>query len=94
MHALLDDRLAPLTSEIGFLEAARDEAVDAFGKWQAPIQRNRGVRLIRHNVSGGLERVLSALLPLTSVERRRHLFVPTVSPWTAYFDNGHQGTTP
>jgi len=29
---------------------------------------------------------------LTSVERRRTLFVPTASEWTAVFDNGWQGS--
>lgn len=45
-----------------------------------------------HPVSGTLEQALSALLPLTDEERRRHLFMPTRSPWTAYIDNGWHGT--
>jgi hypothetical protein len=36
--------------------------------------------------------MLMALPPLTSVEARRFLFVPTKSKWTAFFDNGHHGT--
>ncbi|USQ94994.1 hypothetical protein [Caulobacter sp. RL271] len=31
-------------------------------------------------------------MPLTSVERRRYLFIPTRSDWTVFLDNGHQGT--
>ena len=29
---------------------------------------------------------------MTSVEARRFLFIPTQTDWTAFFDNGHQGT--
>jgi hypothetical protein len=43
-------------------------------------------------VSGDLAHMLGALLPLTSVVRRRFLFVTCDQGWTAYFDNGWQGT--
>jgi hypothetical protein len=46
------------------------------------------------DVSGRLEEVLRALAPLTSIERRRFLFVPTDGPWTAFFDNGYRGADP
>ncbi|PTS79862.1 hypothetical protein DBR17_11465 [Sphingomonas sp. HMWF008] len=39
-----------------------------------------------------MEAILKELLPLTSVECRRFLFIPTHSEWTAFVDNGHQGT--
>lgn len=92
MRLLLDDRLAPITSEIGFLKVDCSVAAQAFIEWQAPIQRTRGVSVGKRLISGGLNEVLQTLLPLTSVERRRYLFVPTAGPWVAYFDNGHQGT--
>ncbi|HEV2864844.1 MAG TPA: hypothetical protein VGX48_27875 [Pyrinomonadaceae bacterium] len=92
MQLLLDDRLAPITSEIGFLKADCSVAARAFMEWQTPIQQRRGVSLSRRPVSGSLEDVLQTLLPLTSVEARRYLFIPTASPWVAYLDNGHQGT--
>jgi hypothetical protein len=92
MPLLLDDRLAPITSEIGFLEAPCATAARSFVEWQAPIHEARGVTLRIRRVDGSLEAVLLALQPLTSVERRRHLFLPTRSAWTAYLDNGYQGT--
>lgn len=92
MRLLFDDRLAPITSEIGFVEADCSLATEAFVNWQSPIQKARGVSVTRRQVSGCLEDVLQALLPLTAVERRRFLFVPTASPWVAYFDNGYRGT--
>jgi hypothetical protein len=92
MIGLLDNRLVPLTDTIGFLRCPVEVAAAAFLTWQRPIQDRRGVRLAERKVSGPFEGLLRELLPLTSVERRRFLFVPTNSDWTAFVDNGHQGT--
>lgn len=89
---LLDDRYAPITSEIGFLECPALTAADAFQEWQRPIQSARGVRLNRHELVGDFPTKLESLLPLTSHEARRFLFLPTKGGWTAYFDNGWRGT--
>ena len=85
---LLDDRWAPVTSELGFLETGAEQAARAFAAWQGGLLAPRGIAVEVHPVSGTLEQALSALLPLTSPEPRRHLFLPTRSPWTAYVDNG------
>lgn len=91
MTVLLDGRLEPITSEFGFLEASSDEV----GRWwlqhEASIQEKRAGTVDSRQVSGDLAALLSELLPLTSVERRRVLIVPTLSDWTAVFDNGWQG---
>jgi hypothetical protein len=50
------------------------------------------MRIELENVEGNLETVLRKLLPLTIPIRTRFAFVPTQSAWTAYFDNGKQGT--
>ncbi|MGB9180917.1 MAG: hypothetical protein WCB68_16920 [Pyrinomonadaceae bacterium] len=92
MQLLFDDRLAPLTSEIGFLKADCTVAAQAFVEWQRPIQQARGVTLREQSVVGHLEDVLQRLLPLTSIERRRFLFIPTASQWVAYVDSGYRGT--
>ncbi len=89
---LLDDRWAPITSEMGFLEADAEHAARAFAAWQAGLLAPRGIAVEVRPVSGTLEQSLSALLPLTSPETRRHLFIPTRSPWTAYVENGWGGT--
>jgi hypothetical protein len=91
LELLLHDVLAPITSEIGFLECELSRAVDSFVQWTQPIQQQRGVHLTCRESSGTLEEKLRSLLPLTSVEARRFLFVPTKSKWVAFFDNGHQG---
>ena len=92
MIGLLEDRLVPLTNTFGFLPCPVDVATSAFLDWQRPIQDGRGVALEARAVHGSLEALLRTLLPLTSVERRRFLFMATRSEWTAFVDNGHQGT--
>ncbi len=89
---LFDDKYAPITSEIGFLECDPKKAADAFQEWQNPIQARRGIRLNRREVAGDLPTRIQMLLPLTSVEARRFLFSPTRGNWTAYLDNGWRGT--
>jgi hypothetical protein len=88
---LLEDRWAPITSELGFLETSAAHAVRVFTAWLSGLQDDRGTTVQMRPVSGSLEQVLSSLLPLTNVERRRHLFIPTRSSWTAYLDNGWDG---
>ncbi len=89
---LLEDRWAPVTSEMGFLETDAEHAARAFAAWQAGLLAPRGLAVEVRPVSGPLEQALSALLPLTSPEPRRHLFLPTRSPWTAYVENARGGT--
>lgn len=88
---LLDGRYAPITSEIGFLECDARTAAEAFLDWHGPIQKSRGVRLDRREISGDLPSRIQSLLPLTSVEARRFLFLPTIGAWAAYLDNGWRG---
>ena len=92
LMTLLDDRYAPITSEIGFIECESCVAKEAYLAWAIPIQAQRGVRLETQEVSGDFVSKISNLLPLTSIERRRALFLPTIGRWTAYIDNGWQGT--
>jgi hypothetical protein len=89
---LLDDRWAPVTSDMGFLEWDAERAARAYAEWQAGLLAPRGGAVETRPVAGSLEQVLSALLPLISGEKPRCLFIPTRSAWTAYIDNGWRGT--
>lgn len=89
---LLEDRWAPMTSEMGFLETGAEQAARAFAAWQAGLVAPRGVAVEVRPVSGTLEQVLAALLPLSSPETRRDLFIPTRGAWTGYVENGWGGT--
>lgn len=91
MKLLFDDRLAPITSSIGFLETDSLKAVASFVEWQAPLLEPEGRKLEVRPVSGPFEALLRDLLPLTNGERRRYLFVPTRGAWTAFLDNGYDG---
>ncbi|WP_224368839.1 hypothetical protein [Hyalangium versicolor] len=89
---LLEDRWAPVTSTTGFLELGTEQAARAFATWQEGLMTPRGITVEVLPVSGSLEQALSSLLPLTSGETQRHLFIPTRSAWTAYLENGWTGT--
>jgi hypothetical protein len=89
---LLEDRWAPVTSTMGFLELGAEQAAQAFATWEREVMTPRGITVEMLPVSGTLEQALSSLLPLTSGERRRHLFIPTRSAWTAYVADQWTGT--
>jgi hypothetical protein len=90
---LLEDRWAPVTSEMGFLELGAEQAAQAFATWHRGLMISRGLTVEVLPVTGTLEQVLSSLLPLTSGEgQRRYLFIPTRSAWTAYVESGWTGT--
>ena len=76
MEPLLQNRLSPITDGFGFLQCGLREAVDAYLTWQTPIQSARFVTLEQSALKGSLEEALLGLLPLTSVERRRFVFIP------------------
>jgi hypothetical protein len=87
---LLEDRWAPVTSTMGFLELGAEQAAQAFATWLRGLPTSRDSTIEVLPVSGTLEQVLSSLLPLNGGERR--LFIPTRSAWTAYVDNQWTGT--
>jgi hypothetical protein len=89
---LLEDRWAPVTSTMGFLELGAEQAAQAFATWQRGLPTSRGFTVEVLPISGTLEQVLSSLPPLSGGERLRHLFIPTRSAWTAYVDNQWTGT--
>lgn len=92
MRLLLDDRYAPITSEFGFIHAPCEPLAEWWLRRDAAIHSRRGVSVDCRQVSGTMEQLLASLLPLTKVERRRVLLVPTrASGWSAVFDSGWQG---
>ncbi|MFW0767443.1 hypothetical protein ACN0IV_16595 [Trabulsiella odontotermitis] len=89
---LYEGRYSPLTSEIGYLQCDVDVAVNVYSQWMKKIQALRGVDVITTPFSSdSLHIALLKLLPLTSIERRRVLFIPVEKGWSAYFDNGWRG---
>jgi hypothetical protein len=91
---LLDDRYQPITSTIGFLELDLERAAEGYRVWQERVHHRRGrpYKVTTRRVAGALTEVLDALPPLDTPTICRRALVPTVGPWTAYFDNYFSGT--
>jgi len=92
IEALYNNQFAPSTLESGFIDGSAAQIAREFIDWQTKIHQPRNVTLEGCEFIEPLSSLLNRLAPLTRVERRRYLFVPTDSRWTAYFDSGHQGT--
>ena len=86
MTSLLEGRFAPITDQIGFVEAAAEDLADWWVAWEPEDAVYRKTRL-----SGSFAAILAALLPL-AYNRSRVVFVPTRSLWTACFDNRPSGS--
>lgn len=85
---LFDDRLAPITWGVGYLNVGLPEAADALASWLARMGR----RVEREDLTGDLANSLVRLEPLIAGARPRELLVEVGSNWTAYFDCLLQGT--
>ena len=91
---LLDNRLAPLTFSVGFIEKPLPEVADFVRRWLTghfadPEIRRTFPPLRTEPVNAALEDALRKLEPL--VEPRAHLLLSTESGWTAFFSNGRHG---
>lgn len=83
MRTLLSDRLAPVTSSIGYLNVPLDTAAAGLLAWRRDLYRHADARPIQ----GPLPDLVQHLEPLTGGSRARELLVATRSPeWTAYLD--------
>ena len=89
MKYLLDNTLAPLTFEWGFIEAPLDAVSTAYRRWQRKILHR--VRVTQFDLP--LAHALKQLDPLDR-GAQRVLFISTRSGWTACFDNGVRGGNP
>lgn len=92
MKLLFEDELAPITSEIAFVEAKLEAAVDGFCDWQKRLAEPLGLRPTKKATSGSLREVVLALLPLTAPRPLKWLFIPTESQWVAVLENSPGGT--
>jgi hypothetical protein len=93
MRLLLDDQYAPITSEIGFLKCPAKLAAEVHvseARARPLLAANKQDLLLSHGCAN-LPEMLNSLLPLTSVDSVRKIYVQTNSEWTAYFSNARQG---
>jgi hypothetical protein len=71
MHALLDERFAPITSSIGFLEMPLDDAAQGLEEWRRSLYTNVTVS----RPPEGFPEVLRRLEPLIGARDRELLVV-------------------
>ncbi|MDP9459352.1 MAG: hypothetical protein M3Q22_03555 [Actinomycetota bacterium] len=89
MRTLLGHRLAPVTSQIGFLRLPLEDAGRALAQWRRGLYGDVDAR----PVAGPLPGLVRRLEPLTGGSRARELLLRTAAPdWTAYLDCSLTGT--
>ena|ERR1051326_1473077 len=93
LKTLLNNKFAPLTYQVGFLEATLENALGAFLKWQSEIGTKVGRQPRHKQFIGSLQHGLARLEPLTTPPTKV-LLMETCSRWTAFFDNGLQMSDP
>lgn len=93
---LFSERLAPITTSMGFIEVDIDGIVERFSSWRRNLVAGTDpkAKVEVTEVSGELESVLKSILPFQRIQSNRFLFIPTDSKWTAYIGNRYRGTDP
>jgi hypothetical protein len=93
---LFSERLAPITTSMGFIEADMPRVVTGYTEWQREIAASwdPGSNVDAVEVTGRLEDVLKSILPFQRVHSNRALFIPTQGRWVAYVANNFRGTDP
>jgi hypothetical protein len=80
------DEWSPVTKDMGLIEAPPARVADEYLNWHRSLGRQFYVQSVASFLAS-LER-----LPPLSAEKRRALFVPTNSAWTAFFQSGIDGS--
>jgi hypothetical protein len=83
------DEWAPVTQDFGLIRASVEVVVDRLQAWHAGV----GTHYRIQRCTDTLEACFQALLPLTHAKTRR-LLLATRGGWTAYFQNGIDGSDP
>jgi hypothetical protein len=87
MRTVLDERFAPITSSVGFLELPLEQAAQGLGQWRESLYDHVHVE----RLATRFPETLHQLEPLTGGARPRELLTSN-GRWTAYFDNSLRGT--
>src|SRR5260370_24826451 len=89
MKYLFENKLAPLTYSMGFLQARFQDVLREALSWRRQIHPSVAISRVR----GGLSDLLAFLEPIT-MPPQKELWVKTVDSHAAYFDNGRNGPDP
>jgi len=87
MKALLDNRFAPVTFTVGFVESPFTQFSAAFRSWQDQLNGKFGNQTHFKSFRAPLSESLLTLEPLTT-PLDRYLLTETRSGWSAIFSNG------
>lgn len=79
---------SPVTQDFGLVQGDQAAVADAYAAMFAGTAQLR-----RRTLAGGLAEAFAALAPLTHAKSRA-LFLATPCGWTAFFQNGTQGSDP
>lgn len=88
MRFLLDNRVYPISSTVGFLERPLGEVVEFFASWQKSLGPLR--RIKTKFFESELEAAFLKLEPLHE-RKSKYLLMATDSRWTAIFDDVYTG---
>lgn len=88
VEASLFEAWSPVTQDFGLVRGDQAAVADAYAAMFAGT-----ATLGRRHLAGGLAEAFEALAPLTHAKSRR-LFLATPCGWTAFFQNGTQGSDP
>lgn len=83
------ERWSPVTDDFAIVNAPIDRAVAAYAAWMTRL--GRAFRSM--SVEGGIDGAFASLAPL-STSKTRKLFIGAGSDWTAFFQNGIDGSDP
>lgn len=90
---LFSDKLAPITTRMGFIQADIPSVVGEFHDWIDRINSRLDRKLHVHDskITTDLETLLRSLLPLQRSNSDKYAVIPTSSSWTAICGNDYRG---
>lgn len=83
------ERWSPVTDDFAIVNAPINRAVAAYAEWMKRL----GHVFTTTPMDGGIDSALASLAPL-SVSKTRKLFISAGADWTAFFQNGIDGSDP
>jgi hypothetical protein len=87
LSLLSTHEFAPITFQVGFLEAPLSTVAEAYGSWHRRLAEKFRAEFSIRATTGGLDDCLPELEPLTTPQDR-DLIVETDSAWVAFFTKG------
>ncbi len=94
-NLLLKNKYTPLTDSLVFIDCSMEKIVEKFVEWQKKIFLSTTVpkSIVCSTInSSSLEQSLQSMSLVKEGQPNKFLFMETKSNWTAYFENGVDGT--